>query len=155
MDDIRVTEASIGRSLILFWALPSIVAGAVGLIINTAVPLPVLRGIAIHALAWGGVDAGIGLYAVLRARRDASNYPDEYHDEARRRRLRRILRINANLDVAYIVAGIAVAVAFRDTPFLLGNGVGVGIQGLALLVFDTIHAARLPKNAPPWYDPAL
>lgn len=139
----------------MFWAIPSIAIGAVGLAIDAAFVLPVLRGIAIHAVAWGGVDGIIGVYAIIRARRDASHYPDEYRDEARRRKLRRILKINAKLDVVYILGGIALAVAFRSVPFLLGNGVGIVIQGVALLVFDTIHVLRLPKNAPPWYDPAL
>jgi hypothetical protein len=56
--------------------------------------------------------------------------------------LRRLLLINAGLDVAYVAVG-AVLMS-RPMPALRGPGMAVVIQGLFLLAFDTAHALGLP-----------
>jgi hypothetical protein len=140
---------------LLTWAVPSIVVGALGLIVSAVVvPSPLLQGIALHALLWGVIDAGLAGVGRIRARRDAAAYPDEYRDVAAGQRLRRTLLINGFLDIGYIAVGIVLIVVFPRDPFILGNGVGVLIQAVFLLLFDFINAHRLPKDVPPWYDPA-
>jgi len=135
---------------LLRWAVPSVVVGAVGLL----VPVALVRGIALHALAWGGIDAILAVVGLVGARRDGQRYPDEYHDVATTLRLRRILGINGILDIFYIIGGTVIVVLFRHDPFLLGNGIGVLIQAFFLLFFDWIQFLRLPQRAPSWYDPA-
>ncbi len=56
--------------------------------------------------------------------------------------LRRLLLINAGLDVAYIAAG-AILMS-RPAPTLRGPGAAVVVQGFFLLIFDTVHALGLP-----------
>jgi hypothetical protein len=147
--DIRVRQREIAVSL-LRWAVPSVVLGALGLL----VPVALVRGIALHALAWGGIDALLAVAGLAVARRDGARYPDEYRDVTTTLRLRRILRLNGILDIFYIIGGAAVVVLFRHDPFYLGNGIGVLIQAFFLLFFDWIQFLRLPQHAPSWYDPA-
>lgn len=152
--DIRAFEISLSRDL-LTWALPSIVIGGVLFAIGIGGNYPILRGIAIHGIAWGLVDAAIAGYGLYRVQRDSLRYPDEYRDEDRRRKLRRVLRFNALLDIFYTLAGIALIVGFLRSRFILGNGIGIVVQALFLLFFDLSKARRLPKESPSWYDPAL
>mgnify|MGYP005836569745 FL=1 len=56
--------------------------------------------------------------------------------------LRRLLLINAGLDVAYVAVGAILA--SRPSPRLRGSGLAVVVQGLFLLIFDTLHAFGLP-----------
>ena len=55
---------------------------------------------------------------------------------ARARTLRRVLLINAGLDVGYVVGGAALARSGRRT----GDGVAIVVQGAFLLWLDTRHA---------------
>jgi hypothetical protein len=64
---------------------------------------------------------------------------------AEARRLRRLLWINAGLDVLYVVVGAGLVV-FGSGPVVDGHGVGVMVQGAFLLVFDAAHAATLPGS---------
>jgi MFS family permease len=56
--------------------------------------------------------------------------------------LRRLLLINAGLDVVYVAVG-AVLLSRRSLR-LRGSGLAVVVQGLFLLIFDTVHAMLLP-----------
>jgi hypothetical protein len=115
-------------------------------------PWRVVNGIALQALIWGSVDATIAVVAWVGARRRSLRYPDETREVEETIRLRRTLRINGFLDIVYIATGAAIVVVFQGQPFALGNGVGVIIQGAFLLVFDFVHAFRLPAEPPAWYS---
>lgn len=149
--DIRQFEWRLGLRLGL-WGLLSIAAGAVVLAIHPIGEAP--RGIALHAVIWGAIDLGLAVFAVARTLRRARLAPDETREITDTLQLRRLLRINGALDVVYIAAGATVAIVWRANPFLLGNGIGIAIQGLFLLVFDLVHARALPATPPAWYDPA-
>lgn len=114
---------------------------------------PFIRGVALHAVLWGLIDAALAGWGFFRASRESRKYPDEYREVAQTIKLRRILVINAILDTVYILAGTALFVFFPDNLFLRGNGAGIVIQALFLFVFDLSHARLLPKRAPTWYDP--
>jgi hypothetical protein len=60
-------------------------------------------------------------------------------------KLRRLLWINAGLDVIYIVGGVGLALTLgtRNTRWY-GHGVGIIVQGAFLLVFDLVHAQLTP-----------
>jgi hypothetical protein len=87
---------------------------------------------------WGVTDLAIaGISAV---RDPASGRPG---------RLRRILLVNAGLDVGYIALGAGL-IALRPTlggrvepSAAAGHGAAIVVQGAALLVLDVVHAARL------------
>jgi hypothetical protein len=62
------------------------------------------------------------------------------------RPLRRLLLVNAGLDVGYVAAGVALVragrVRGRDS---VGDGVAVVLQGGFLLVLDLVHAVRVQR----------
>ena len=154
MTKTQHTRFTISTAL-LVWAVPSIAVGALGLLATASiVPSPLLQGIALHAVIWGIIDAGLAVAGRVRSRRDAAAYPDEYQDVAAGQRLRRTLLINGFLDIGYIAIGVALIIGFPEDRFVIGNGIGVLIQAIFLLLFDFINARRLPKAVPPWYDPA-
>lgn len=127
---------AIGRRL-LAWAVVSVSAGLFLLLAGDAF----WRGFGVQAAAWGvgdGVIAGFG----LRAAHKRARAP-----EAEARFLRRLLWINAGLDVGYIAAGLALAFTLgaADAGWR-GHGWGVAAQGAFLLLFDFYHAARVPPE---------
>lgn len=140
---------------LLVWGVPSVLIGMAMTLISDGSAHPGLRGFGLEALVWGGIDALIAVYVLLHCWTVGRLQPDEVREVRETIRIRRLLVINARLDVVYIVAGIAITAAFLENRFIFGNGIGVIVQGLFLLFFDRIHAPALPPDAPSWYDPAL
>jgi hypothetical protein len=106
------------------WAAGSVVAGAV---LSAS---PGTRGFGRQTLVWGVVDGAI---ARVGARRRARRGPTEPV------RLRRVLLVNAGLDVGYL----AVACWLLRDGRWRGDGVAVALQGAFLLVLDGSAARRL------------
>ena len=104
------------------WAAGSVTAGAL-----LARRRP---GFARQTAAWGLVDGAI---ALVGSRRRASRGPT---DPAR---LRRVLLVNAGLDVGYLAAG---AWLVRDGRWR-GDGAAVLVQGAFLLLLDGAAARAL------------
>lgn len=125
------------------WASLSIVGG--GLLIALGGPFG--RAIGIQFVVWGAVDLAIAGAGDRDRRRKltAGAGRDPAASAAETRRLRRLLWINAGLDVLYATVGAGL-VAFGTGPVVDGHGVGVLIQGGFLLVFDVAHAATLPPS---------
>jgi hypothetical protein len=113
------------------WAVGSLVAGT-GLSLQ-----PATRGFGRQTAAWGAVDGAI---ALVGARRRAARGPT---DPAR---LRRVLLLNAGLDVGYLAAGAALVLApAARARGLRGDGLAVLVQGGFLLVLDTVAARALRR----------
>lgn len=106
------------------WAIGSAAVGALLAV------RPATRGSGRQTLVWGAVDGAI---AYVGRRRRASRGPT---DPAR---LRRVLLVNAGLDVGYVAAG---AWLVRDGRWR-GDGVAVVVQGAFLLVLDSVAAHAL------------
>lgn len=138
-DSLAVVQTQ--RSLFLSlagWAGSSVVVGAWQAF--SSGPSDLRRNMGYQMLGWGavnGVIAGVGAIGARRARTQAKDWTLE------RRRLRRILWINAGLDVGYMTLGAFLA--SRPDPRLRGNGYGIMLQGAGLLVIDAWHALRLKK----------
>jgi hypothetical protein len=113
------------------WAVGSL---AVGALLSLR---PATRGFGRQTAAWGAVDGAI---ALVGARRRTAKGPT---DPAR---LRRVLLVNAGLDVGYLAAGAALAShpRFRARG-LRGDGLAVLVQGGFLLVLDSVAARALRR----------
>ena len=121
-------ERTLARVLGL-WAAGSVAAGAA------------VRGAAgrQHAV-WGTVDGALAATGLLRA-------PDRRRDPGERaRRLRRLLLINAGLDVGYLALGASLRSGRRGAARRPDGG-AVLVQGAFLLCLDLWHARAL--QAPP------
>ncbi len=134
-------QARISRQL-LVWSALSVIVGALLLFLT-----PFWRGVGVQGLVWGVIDAaiaGVGLLQLRRKRgKPDGNLPKTLQREARS--LRRLLLINAGLDVLYVIGGVLVLITFT-TEFAHGNGVGIIVQGGFLLLFDTFYALRVQRN---------
>ncbi|WP_088318261.1 hypothetical protein [Kineosporia sp. R_H_3] len=98
--------------------------------------------VARQALGWGLVDLAIvgwGLRGLRRARRTGLT-PDAAR--ARARRMARVTGVNAVLDVGYVASGVALA---ARAPRRRGDGLGIAVQGLALLWLDVRHASAFRR----------
>ena len=135
-------QQRISRHL-LIWSALSVLIGTL-LLFGT----PFWRGVGLQGLVWGVIDAAIAGFGLLslrrkRARPDA-DAPATLAKETRN--LRRLLLMNAGLDVLYVVGGTVVLTQFA-TAFARGNGVGIIIQGAFLLLFDTFYAFQANRVA--------
>ena len=110
------------------WAAASVLVG------GALAASPRTRGFGRQTLVWGAVDGAI---ARVGARRRAAKGPT---DPAR---LRRVLLVNAALDVGYVAAG-AELVRRGRWP---GDGWAVVVQGAFLLALDTTAARALGREA--------
>ena len=106
------------------WAAASVVAG-LALCVD-----PRTRGFGRQTAAWGAVDGAIAAVGVRGRRREGPTDPA---------RLRRVLLVNAGLDVGYLAVGARLARSDRWH----GDGLAVVVQGAFLLVLDTTAARRL------------
>ena len=112
------------------WAAGCVAAGS-------ALSIPSrTRGFGRQTAAWGAVD---GLIAWAGARSRARKGPTDP------RRLRRVLLVNAGLDVGYVLGGLALVRHGRWA----GDGQAVVVQGAFLLALDSAAAARALRVAPP------
>ena len=108
------------------------------------------RGVGSQFVGWALVNAAIaagGDFAAQqrRATRADSDMPKSYIREGNN--LRRLLWINAGLDVIYMIGGWWTAQRTRRR-WMRGVGLGIILQGLALFIFDILHAWQTPTW--PW-----
>ncbi len=120
---------------LLAWGAASVLVGTALLVLVAArrgVPAgsPLLTNFAIQCAAWGAIDlliAGVAWRGL--ALRDVDGAT----------KLDRLLWLNTGLDVGYVGVGIVLAVVgwqLGRRLGLVGAGLGVTVQGLALLVLD-------------------
>jgi hypothetical protein len=112
---------------------------------------PFARGVGEQFLGWPVVNAGIALFGAFSAARRLRTLPDAQTPERRdreARNLRRLLRINAALDVGYMAGGMAMLLRPGSSPRARGTGLGIILQGLFLFVFDTLLSLRVPDVQP-------
>ena len=111
----------IGIPLII-WGLISIIAG----IFYLVSPSEVIKGVLLQAFFWGLIDGIIGLIPLLIKKVFVLE------------KIKKIFLVNVYLDIIYIIIG-AFLIILGNNAFLMGNGIGVSIQGLFLFIVDLIH----------------
>ncbi|MFL5605236.1 MAG: DUF6992 family protein [Gemmatimonadaceae bacterium] len=98
-----------------------------------------LEHFAIQMTAWGALElAFVALSWRALAPRDLSGAT----------RLDRLLWLNAGLDVGYVLVGVALAVTgwrLERRLGVVGAGIGVVVQGAALLLLDLILASQISR----------
>lgn len=115
-------------------ALVSTAVGTATLIAGRRSGRTDVRRFGSQTLIWAAMDLAIAGVGALTARR--VDRTDPAVPERRARRLRRILLVNAGLDLGYVGGGARLA----RRPQRRGDGVAIVVQGLFLLWFDTRHA---------------
>lgn len=110
---------------LLLWALPWMGAAMVGL---WRAKSEFWRAFWLMSGVWAFIDAGIALFGLLGGEPTADG-------------LRRVLWINAGLDVAYVLVGLFLLA--RKGALNKGLGWAIVVQGVFLLGFDVLHALRV------------
>jgi hypothetical protein len=121
---------------LLAWGMASILAGSalVAWLRAGSRRSPLLEHFAIQIAAWGAVDLAL-----------ASLAP---RDVAGATRLDRFLWLNVGLDVGYVLVGVTLLVTgwrLGRRFGLVGAGLGVVVQGTALLLLDLLLASRISR----------
>ena len=145
-----IFQATLARRL-LAWGLASMAGGAALALAGHAGGSSFLRALGSQTIGWGAIDAGLAVAGRARAARLAADPPDDPEARAREAiRTRRLLAVNAGLDVAYVATGLGVAAGpGRRDPAACGHGLATIVQGAFLLVFDVVHATRVPEPSGP------
>lgn len=120
------------------WGAASVLVGTLLLALVAARRgrAPLLFQFALQTAAWGAVDVALAAWG-LRALA-----PRDY---AAATRLDRLLWLNAGLDVGYVAAGVTLATAAWTLGRRMGGvgaGLGVILQGVALLLLDVLALAQ-------------
>lgn len=118
----------IGVPLVI-WGLINILAGIFSLFSSSEL----LKGILLQAFFWGFIDGILG--AVILSRKKGFDVA----------KIKRIFLVNVYLDVAYVVIGVLLII-LSNNAFLMGNGIGVSIQGFFLFVVDLIHHTSIKRS---------
>ncbi len=120
MSDIIELSQSVGKQL-LIWSIANI---SVGIIMYLGLPGTILGGIGLQAIIWGSIDAAIAAFILFKQKQQSVE------------KITRTVSINIYLDCIYIIVGLVIIVFYFQNPFFMGNGLGVIIQGLFLLLLD-------------------
>ncbi len=107
-----------------------------------------LRGVGTQAVGWAVINIGIAVIGGEQARKKLDSLPDPNAVDVQQREsknLRRILAINAPLNLVYMWGGLRLARRKNGNTFLRGNGWGIVLQGFILLCFDTFHLRRVSQ----------
>ncbi len=116
------------------WGLGSVAAGMPALLSCDQR----IRQAGMQAVVWGAIDAGLAWFGQRGARDKISQGAKDGLRQARR--FRTILLINVGLDVGYVAGGWALLHGARDRDERVGMGLGIVVQGLFLLVYDSVLA---------------
>lgn len=134
----------LGRRLVAWGAL-SVLVGAAALLVGDAF----WRGVGSMFVAWGAVDLGIGVVARRMAERGRRRTIGDTDARTREtHRIRRILLLNAALDVLYVLGGWWFGLTAAGDTWRVGVGLGIVLQGAFLLAFDLVHARWVPAPGP-------
>ena len=132
--------------ILLGWGLGSTLVG-LPLLIS---PSPFWRSFGLQAASWGLIDAILAILGGAGARRKATRVEvGELGEEealAEARSFRRILLINVGLDLLYIGGGLTTARRAAQRPGRQGMGMGIALQGLFLLIFDSLLAREVAQR---------
>ena len=124
------------------WAIVSIGSG---LLMRFGSPF--YKGIGAQFIGWGAINAAIALFGRNSADNRAADIPNPgllSVKEKETSNLRKLLLVNAGLDVLYVLFGLRMARRDKGDGVRRGNGLGIVIQGAFLLIFDLLHASGLP-----------
>lgn len=98
-------------------------------------------------IMWGVINAAIALFGNIATQQRIASIENPGALSVRQREnrnLRRLLWINAGLDILYVLFGRRLA--SRQTDNARGHGLGIIIQGAFLFFFDLFHALDMPEE---------
>ncbi|MDZ4763294.1 MAG: hypothetical protein SGI73_01995 [Chloroflexota bacterium] len=119
----------------------------INLLVGVALVRRGRRGVGSQFAGWALINIAIALFGD-RATQARAQKPDAISPlirEGQATNLRRLLWINAGLDLLYMLGG-ALFAARAKTKQRRGMGIGIIIQGAFLFIFDVLHAPQVPER---------
>ncbi|MBC8170802.1 MAG: hypothetical protein H7X77_04000 [Anaerolineae bacterium] len=108
------------------------------------------RGFGSQNIGWGIINIAIAAVGSIMMRRRYKTLPDPNTPTIQRqesRSLKRLLLLNAGLDIFYMLGGWRFARSRTWNDYQAqGIGYGIIIQGLLLFIFDLTQAAQVPPE---------
>jgi hypothetical protein len=104
------------------------------------------RQFGLQALSWGLIDAALAAFGMRGASSKLAR-PGSVDVIGEARRFRTILALNGGLDIGYVATGAHFAYRGRSAA-RRGMGWGILVQGLFLLLFDTLLALKVQAELP-------
>jgi len=104
------------------------------------------KGVGTQAWLWGAIDAVIAgsiLARSVRYLRRPLNLAEANREAIK---TRQILKINAGLDLLYLVVGAVLMWRAEGNALMVGHGAGIILQGAFLLGFDLLHLLQVPNE---------
>lgn len=108
-----------------------------------------VRHIAWQAITWGAIDLVLAVMGRRGARKKSRGATPESTQQALAG-FRRVLAVNAVLDIGYILGGSFLAATAHLDRRRFGAGIGILVQGIFLAAYD----ALLLRRAARWHDTA-
>lgn len=142
MKDTWTFQSNLTRRLWV-WGVANVLGGGV---LMLARGRPFLQAFGSQAAGWGlvnGLIALLGGRASQKRRAALLNPHDPEINIRENQNLRRILWINAGLDVFYMLGGVVLARSAQSSPQRRGMGWGIVFQGAFLFAFDVVNALVL------------
>jgi len=139
--DIILSAERLYLLRVLAWSALSIILGTTVVVVLTArrIRSPLLSAFSLQTIAWGILIALIA---------GASWQGLHLRDVGGAARLERLLWMRIGLDIGCIAVGATLALAGRATQrrmYLIGAGIAVTVQGLALLLLDLQFAGLVSR----------
>ncbi|MEI7644417.1 MAG: hypothetical protein WCJ55_09065 [Chloroflexales bacterium] len=128
---------------LLRWGIGSSVVGATLILL----PNDYWRQFGTQAVTWGVIDAALAVAgqraALVKAEQSFAGDVSETQEYHEAEQFRRILLVNIGLDVFYILIGLVTASRYAALPKRRGLGHGITLQGIFLLIFDSLLARNV------------
>jgi esterase/lipase len=142
---IRTFQKQVSKRL-LVWSSISIPVGIALSLTNK----PFWRGFGVQSILWGAIDAAIGAFGFISARKQAHRPESQEQEHGSSQWMSRLLWVNTGLDLLYLLGGAAlIRSRGRKNPLWRGHGWGIILQAVFLFLFDWQHALRVPPGTPP------
>lgn len=119
----------IGKILVT-WGIASIIVG-IGLLLVYS--LTFLGGIGVQAIIWGFIDVVIASYILFKQKQESAE------------KIAKTVSTNIYIDIIFQIVGLIVVIVYYSDLYMVGNGIGVIIQGFFLFLLDRSYRSALKK----------
>ncbi|TFG27518.1 hypothetical protein EU528_12775 [Candidatus Thorarchaeota archaeon] len=127
MSEVDKLKQVVGKRVVV-WGVISLV---IGIVLLFSFQLTLLGGIGVQAIIWGLIDALIGASIMFKQKEQSIE------------KISQTVSKSIKFDILVLIVGIIVIIVYLQDPYMMGNGIGVVIQGFFLLVLDNIYHKTL------------
>jgi hypothetical protein len=127
MSEVDKLKQVVGKRVVI-WGVISLV---IGIVLLFSFQLTLLGGIGVQAIIWGLIDAVIGASIMFKQKEQSIE------------KISQTVSKSIKFDILVLIIGVIVIIVYLQDPYMIGNGIGVVIQGFFLLVLDNIYHKTL------------